>query len=399
MSRSVLEASAGRTGRRYLFTSHDGYGLGHLRRNRIIAGAVLDADAAASVTLVTGVSSTPHWCRHPRIEVVRVPSLVKDSAGRYRSSQLSFDAAVAERARIFEAAVQRQEPDVIVVDRHPFGTAGELRRGLLAAKSAGAALVLGLRDVLDEPAAVAAELTGPQWEGASELFDEVLVYGNRVICDHELEYGLPIVPRYCGWVVDRAARATGRQDDLLLVAAGGGADGADVMRLGLDLLRHRPHLRGVVIAGPFGDRADAVRQATAGGLGGRTQVLGYSNDVTRWLARAGSVLQMAGYNSTVESLAAGHRPMLMPRRTPRREQAIRAGRLAHLGVADVVDRGAQAAELAWTLDRPRRLEPGALSSAGIALDGAQDAACRLVALTAGRRPAHTGDRRTSRAIA
>ena len=62
--------------------------------------------------------------------------------------------------------------------------------------------MLGLRDILDEPSAVEAELAGDGWDGVADLFDEVLVYGERVLCDHEREYGLPVTPRYTGWVVD-----------------------------------------------------------------------------------------------------------------------------------------------------------------------------------------------------
>jgi predicted glycosyltransferase len=89
---------------------------------------------------------------------------------------------------------------------------------------------------------------------------------------------------------------------------------------------------------------------------------------------------MAGYNSTVEALAAGQRPILFPRRSPRREQAIRAGRLASLGLADVVDAGAPASEVHWLLNQSRRTGPSRLKAAGIRLDGADVAARQLLRL-------------------
>ena len=58
---------------------------------------------------------------------------------------------------------------------------------------------------------------------------------------------------------------------------------------------------------------------------------------------------MAGYNTTFEALAAGIRPVLVPRRNPRREQAIRASRLTALGVADIVDEGVPVEEVDWLL--------------------------------------------------
>ena len=94
---------------------------------------------------------------------------------------------------------------------------------------------------------------------------------------------------------------------------------------------------------------------------------------------------MAGYNSTFEALAAGQRPILMPRRNPRREQAIRAERLEGLGLADVVDPGAdpsrrRASAAAHTAASP----PAPCEAAGIDLDGARTAARRLHALSKAR---------------
>ena len=62
---------------RYLFYSHDGYGLGHVRRNSVIARAVLATDPAAQVSLVTGIEVRPRWLRQgARVRVHRVPPLL-----------------------------------------------------------------------------------------------------------------------------------------------------------------------------------------------------------------------------------------------------------------------------------------------------------------------------------
>ncbi len=367
---------------RYLLYSHDGYGLGHVRRNTLLARAVLGADPAAVVSLVTGLGVRTSWLREsPRVRVHRVPPMLKATDGSYRNEGLSFEDAVREREARFARLVEEERPDVVVVDRHPYGTAGELRAGLEAAKSDGAALVLGLRDVLDEPAVVRAELTGLGWDGVADLFDDVLVYGRPHLVDHEAEYGLPVTPTYCGWVVEPVRRA--RVDPrLLVVAAGGGGDGAAVFELGARLLARHADLHGLFAPGPYADR-DAVRRA---GLvaEGRARIAEDTAACGRWFSRADHVLCMAGYNSTLEALAAGRRPILMPRRSPRREQAIRAGRLASLGLADVVDEGADASEVSWLLRRPRTLPAGALEAAGIDLDGATTAARRLHALAGER---------------
>lgn len=345
----------------------------------MIARTLVDADPDASVTLVTGVEARPSWLGAPGIDVVHVPPLVKDSHGGYRSIDVKFEDAIAARARIFSETVARTDPDVVVVDRHPYGTAGELRDGLRAASSTGAGIVLGLRDILDVPETVEEEITGSGWEGVEDLYSQALVYGGREFCDHEAEYGLPITPTYCGWVTDRAAPSS--TDPLMLaVAAGGGGDGAEVFALGVKLLERRGDWRGELAAGPYADEASlrtlTLHSPAAARLKVRTKVAGCAS----LFARAGAVLEMGGYNSTFEALGAGHKPILMPRRRPRREQAIRALRLTRLGLADVVDEGATVAEVEWLLDRPRRIKPPWLDKAGIRLDGAERAAEQLHSL-------------------
>jgi predicted glycosyltransferase len=364
---------------RYLFSSHDGFGVGHLRRNTLIARALLAREPDAEVGIVTGLAVRPAWLSGDRMTVTQVPPLVKGSEGSYRNAALSFEAAIQRRAQLFDQAVASFRPDVVVVDRHPYGIGGELRLGLARAAGTGAALVLGLRDVLDEPSKVTAELAGEGWAGVAERFDEVLVYGSAGFCDHQAEYGLPATPHYCGWVVE-PVHPQRRDPRLLVVTAGGGGDGDAVFHLGVDLVRRLPDLRAVLVAGPYATTTTSSALGASRSVLRRVRLVRDEPGCAALFARAGSVVQMAGYNSTFESLAAGVRPVLVPRRSPRREQAIRASRLAALGLADMVDEAAPADEVAWLLRRPRLLAPGALAAADIRLDGAGRAADRLSAL-------------------
>ena len=231
----------------YVFTSHDGFGLGHVRRNVSLAEAVLRTDPHADITVVTGVATDLPWLRRRDLRIVRVPSLVKDDDGAYRNDRMSPAEVAERRAEVFRRVIDTVCPDVVVVDRHPFGTLGELRPGLERCRQLGTATVLGLRDVLDDAAAVRAELAGDRWHGAADVFDHTLVYGAPHVCDHEAEYGLPMSPEYVGWVNARPMQPRRQptvDEHLLVIAAGGGADGADVRRIGADLVRANPDWRG-----------------------------------------------------------------------------------------------------------------------------------------------------------
>lgn len=358
----------------FVLFSHDGYGLGHARRNTLVARALIARNPSARVLLVTGSAVRPRWLNDPRFHVVFVPSLVKDSEGVYRNTEATFDETLARRADLFEQVIAETRPDVVLVDRHPFGIAGELRPGLALARAGGSRVLLGLRDVLDEPATVSAELSGDGWRGAEDVYSDALVYGAPTLCDHEREYGIPLPISYCGWVTS-ATRARPVDPRLLVVTAGGAGDGDDVFRLGMEILHARPEHRALVIAGPYARRGTVLDGHR---LGRRVRLREAPDGCADVFASAGAVVQMGGYNTTFEALAAGARPIIVPRRYPRREQVIRASRLSALGLADVVDAGATGHEVEWLLDQARRLAPGALRRVGISLDGARLAARRLL---------------------
>ncbi|MGG5258222.1 glycosyltransferase family protein [Phycicoccus avicenniae] len=364
--------------RRVVLTSHDGFGLGHARRNSRIAAAVRAQDPDAEITLVTGLASEHEWLGADGVRVVRVPAVTKDATGRYTTRD-GGDLAVAlrERARRFAEVVEEARPDVLLVDRHPLGIGGELRPAVAAARRGGAAVVLGLRDILDEPPVVRAELAGPDWAGAGRFVDEVLVYGAPAICDHVEEYGLPVTPEYCGIVT--APVATPRPlappvGGTVLVTAGGGGDGdvvGSVLEAVADTARYD---RVVVVRGP------AARWSVPAGV----DVVAPRDDCTDLYEAASASVQMGGYNSTYEAIVSGLRPLLVPRRAPRREQAIRAGRLACLGLADVLDPGAGPDEVRWLLDRPRLQTGWDLARSGLDVDGAARVAGRVLALAGAR---------------
>ncbi len=362
----------------YLLTSHDGFGLGHVRRSMLIGNALLEREPESRVTIFTGVAAEPKWLANRGFDVVRVPALLKEGDGSYANGDMPFHSVVAQRAETFDSLVRDGRPDVVIVDRHPFGTAGELRTGIERAARQGASVVLGLRDVLDEADRVHAEIAGDGWAGVAELFSAIFVYGDRSLCDQMAEYGLPLKPRYCGWVTTAPTHRVRRDEFELIIAAGGGGDGEPTFDLGASLVARRPPWRGTVLAGPYAGAWLDRRPDVHGRLALSRNVDGCSS----FFARAGAVIQMAGYNSTAEAIAAGIRPILVPRRSPRREQAIRASRLSALGLADVVDEGADVSEIGWLLDRPRTLDVGACERAGIRLDGAHRAAKRLSRLVA-----------------
>ncbi len=371
----------------FVLCSHDGFGVGHFRRHVVLARALREMNPQVPITLVTGLAFTPQWLGALDVEVVHMPSLLKDRRGVYRVAEGDRASALAGRESIFAATVERVRPAVVVADRHPFGIKGELRSGLRRAKAMGAHIVLGLRDVLDDPQRVRAEVAGRRWRGVRTVFDEALVYGAQSFCDHYAEYDIPLPLRYCGWVVEVAHPAPS-EPRRLVVTSGGGGDGRGVLELGVAVAEKMPDWRVTIAAGHYVSMPELSQLVAASPARDRVTIVPRAPGCAELFATGAATLQMAGYNATFEAIAAGRRPLLVPRRHPRVEQAIRANRLGERGLADVVESGDVDA-VCCLLGAPRTLAPAECDAAGIDLRGAERAARALTESVTARRGTST----------
>src|SRR5919112_6404555 len=159
--------SAGPDRARVLIYSHDTFGLGHLRRSRAIANALVQGRPGVSVIILSGSPVIGSFDFGSGVDYVRVPGVTKLPNGDYRTLNLnlSLDEAVRLRAALILQTAETFRPDLLIVDKEPTGFRGELLPALEEVRRQGCRLVLGIRDIMDEPA-----LLVPEWErkGASE---------------------------------------------------------------------------------------------------------------------------------------------------------------------------------------------------------------------------------------
>src|SRR5262252_2712439 len=144
---------------RFFFYSHDGMGLGHVRRHIAIAAALHETAPEAQVLLATSIDEVASLGLPPNVDTLKLPGLRKIANSEYASRRLDLPNAQmrALRSAVLREAVSGFEPDLMLVDKHPLGAGGELHQALEVAKASGTRLVLGLRDILDEPSAVIEE--------------------------------------------------------------------------------------------------------------------------------------------------------------------------------------------------------------------------------------------------
>src|ERR1041385_6218347 len=126
---------------RFLFYSHDGLGLGHTRRHLAVAAALGELRPDVSILLATGADYVARLGLPSHVEVLKLPSLRKAGNNHYSSRRLRIAGAEirALRSDLLLATVKGFRPDLVLVDKHPFGASGEFKSGLKALRQIGRA--------------------------------------------------------------------------------------------------------------------------------------------------------------------------------------------------------------------------------------------------------------------
>ena len=243
------------------------FGLGHLSRCRTIANALAAADEDISVLIISGSPIIGSFDFGARVDFVRVPGIGKRSDGEYEALNLNIgiDRTVGMRAALIRETAEMFDPDLFIVDKEPLGLRGEVSETLKLLKARGTPLVLGLRDVMDEPTMLA-----PEWKrknvlpALKHLYDEIWIYGLPQFNDPLSGITLPKAVRrktvYTGYLRRDLPRES---DDLavlhdlnrpyILVTAGGGGDGEAVVDWVLRAYERDANIpyAAIVVFGPF----------------------------------------------------------------------------------------------------------------------------------------------------
>lgn len=319
-----------------LMYAQDTKGLGHIRRSLTIARSLLRMSDDVSVVLATRSQWPAAFTPAERFEVLSLPSRPLDPGSADGQHLRRAAADRAERAAVLRDAVLARRPDVILIDNEPLGVKGEMRDAIEAAPPS-TRLVYGMRDVVDIP-----ERTHAKWAelGALDVlrrrFERILVYGHPELFDTlgTYELGPELVARaaYNRYVCAPPERIDGAgfrerhglgDEPFVLATGGGGIDAFPVLRLAVDaarLLPARPRL--LLVTGPLmpdEDRAAADDLAARDGHLVATEV-----EMLPALAEAAAAVTMGGYNTVIEALMLGRRPIIVPRATHKQEQLIRA---------------------------------------------------------------------------
>jgi predicted glycosyltransferase len=337
---------------RILIYSHDSFGLGHLRRCRSIAHSLVGRYKGLSVLILSGSPIIGSFDFKARVDFVRIPGVIKLKDGEYTSLGLHIDLeqTLSMRESIIYHTAVSFKPDIFIVDKEPTGLQGEVTSTLEMLKQQGTVNVLGLRDIMDE-----AKQLSLEWERKNvppvleNLYHDIWVYGLE-------EMGSPIDGLDLSNSISRKITFTGYldrevpsdrnwiapidlEDPFLLVTAGGGGDGTELVDWVISAYESDSQLpqRAVIVTGPFmpandqqnfHDRCEALVNV---------EILTFDSHIELLMERASGIVAMGGYNTFCEILSLDKPALVIPRSVPRQEQLIRAERAVKLGLISMLN--------------------------------------------------------------
>ncbi len=336
--------------------SHDGFGLGHLRRNTNIAARFVQDIPGSNVLLVIGCPRGAFFESPPGVDFIKVPSVVKVDTGVHRPLNLRINLKKMQALRLsmIQNVTEVFQPDVFLVDHVPAGICGELLPTLqmLRERENPPRIVLGMRDIIDAPDVVR-ELWRRDdiYKAIRNYYDEVLIYGCQSLFDTAAQFGLDVeLPgrfTYCGYVCSEEPYKTRERmreqlrvekKKLIVVTAGGGRDAYPMLETCLGafrLLGKDVPFEAILITGPLMPPEEKERlEREVGGL--EVRILSQVFENLNYINAADLVITMAGYNSLVEILQLRKKSLVIPRLGPSAEQVMRAKLFAERGLIDVI---------------------------------------------------------------
>jgi predicted glycosyltransferase len=337
-----------------LVYSHDAYGLGNIRRMLEICQHLIQTLPDLSILLLSGSPMLQGFRLPQGLDYIKLPCLNRGEEGNLASKYLKLDteATVELRGNLILTTALNYKPDLVLVDKKPYGLQDELKEtvNFLKETSPQTKWVLLLRDILDHP-----ERTIPEWhsqdnyQAIQQFYDQVLVVGSPEVFDLCAEYQLPPTiakkVKFCGYI-RRPAGLRGKEslfkdyginpsDRSVLVTAGGGEDGYPLLRAYLEGIQSLPQhypLKSFVVSGPEMPQAQREELFQLATSYPHVYPLEFTDDLMSYMEAVDVVVAMGGYNTFCEILSAQKPSIIIPRVRPSQEQLIRANRMRKLGV-------------------------------------------------------------------
>ncbi len=366
------------TGRkRLIFYSQHLVGVGHHFRNRQIISALVDE---YEVYFIDGGRSVPGARLPASVQTHHLIPIFKDLTSGCLTSETEYDiqTVLKLRKQALISLIDRICPDIFIIEYFPFARwelASELLTAIYKARSINSdiRIICSLRDVPRRT-----QNADRIFSILNHHFNALLIHADPQLTrledhfSHTNKIHIPV--HYTGYVVEPLNGIDHRfqKQNSVLVSAGGGADGYDLIKPCIKAWQYLSQKgivkdrKMVIFTGPFMPQAQyAALESVCNG--GPFQIGQFTPHFLHWMQCADLSISRAGYNTCMNILETCTRAILVPGSLVS-DQEFRAHRLFKLGIADTIS------PKNLTTDKLAKAIVNALSSAppvhNIALNGA-----------------------------
>uniref|UniRef100_UPI00286B3D7C glycosyltransferase family protein n=1 Tax=Chamaesiphon sp. OTE_20_metabat_361 TaxID=2964689 RepID=UPI00286B3D7C len=270
--------------------------------------------------------------------------------------KLDMKQTVKLRCNLIRVAALNFRPDVVLVDKKPYGLQDELKKTIETLRTVAPETkwLLLLRDILDAPKQTVAEWHSlDSYRAIEQFYHQVLVVGTPEVFNTCSEYQFSPQMRskslFCGYIRRQQAskhREVLRQElnlapgeRCVLVTAGGGEDGYPLIHAyleGLVMLPADYPLKSLVVCGPEMSTKERATLFQMAAQHPQVIISEFTDDLMSYIEVANTVVAMGGYNTFCEILSAQKPSIIVPRVRPTQEQVIRARKMAELGLLEMI---------------------------------------------------------------
>ncbi len=368
---------------RLLFYCQHSLGLGHFVRSLTLAAALADC---FDVVFFNG-GPVPMAMELPAgIRFVHLPVLRMEEDGTL-SGEGAVEEIFAQRSAQMGVVAAERPCAALLVELYPFGRkkfAVEIEPLIAAVRQQGGKVLCSVRDILVNQRVDQARHDQRAADTLNRCFDAVLVHADPNVSNFgdcfRPERPIAIPVRHTGFVTRGASPTPASPDGATLVMAGSGVVGKALYAAALGAQRRLWEVRGwhmTVLAGPLLPPDDWAELCAMAREVPQVTLVRAVPSIASLLGAAGRVVSQCGYNSALEILGSRLPTLFVPfARGQESEQTMRAQLFAAMGLAQWLPEDGLTGDT--VADFLLRLEPPALSSGLVDIDGAA-ASARIVA--------------------
>lgn len=332
---------------KYVIYQQGARGYGRIARSIKLMNVLNDIEDSTGL-IFSGDSLLNDFKLPDNVSTIQLPQIYKGLNKSYSTinSSLGLSDCLKQRSQIIKQAIISFKPNIFFIDSIPTGVLDELKDLIIWIKKYrnSIKIILIVRDIIDSSSRTVFEWKRfDVYKFLENYYDLIFVLGNQIVFDFCKEYQLSknlckkLV--YCNYFSSNYILKSEKKklsDIDILLTVGGGIDGFNLVNSFVKVYKKEKWDLKVVII--FGQQFPVeTKNRLKIQLPPNIETIDHTMAIYDYYLKSKLIICMGGYNTITEILALQKHPIVIPRKTPTREQVIRARRLMKLSLVSMVN--------------------------------------------------------------